>query len=164
VPNRWVPIEAGSLSELRYVLRKLRARTRAERLLLAEAFAWLAIARAATLLMPFRHTVRALRLTGGESTVPVAADGQRRAAQVGWAVGTAAGYTPWRSLCLAQAFAGTAMLRRRHLPSTLYLGMAQGDTAPAGLAAHAWVRCGDEIVTGADEQARFTAVGSFSSR
>jgi hypothetical protein len=42
--------------------------------------------------------------------------------------------------------------------------MAPGDTAPAGLAAHAWVRCGDEIVTGAEEQARFTAVGSFSSR
>jgi hypothetical protein len=55
------------------------------------------------------------------------------------------------------------MLRRRRLPGTLYLGVAK----PAAndvrkIDAHAWVRCGPDLLTGAAGHERFAVVASFA--
>jgi hypothetical protein len=52
------------------------------------------------------------------------------------------------------------MLRRRGVPSTLYLGVMKDDTA--GLSAHAWVRSGDVVLTGATGRERFTVISTFT--
>lgn len=82
-------------------------------------------------------------------------------AQVGrvrWAVAAAARHLPWRPVCLPQAVTAQWMLRRRGIPSTLYLG-----TDPArGYDAHAWVRAGNTIVTGGPREDRFAIVSSFA--
>jgi len=38
---------------------------------------------------------------------------------IAWAIVAVSARTPWRSMCLEQAIAAKAMLRRRRLPSTL---------------------------------------------
>ena len=66
---------------------------------------------------------------------------------------------PWHSTCLVQAIAAMLMLQRRGLDSTLYLGVArEGDV---DLAAHAWLRSGDVLVTGVDEQQQYKTISSF---
>jgi hypothetical protein len=142
-------------------LSKLRSASPAERRLFAEAVVRLGIGRAATVLMPFRRTARLLGLGSGESVGAVDDDQAKAAARIGWALQVAAARTPWQSTCLAQAVAATSMLRRRDIPATLFLGVARDPSAPSDLAAHAWVRCGDAIITGAAERDRFTPVGAF---
>jgi hypothetical protein len=144
--------------------RKLREVPWAERLLLAEALAALAVLRLGQFLVPFRQTVRLLRLAPGESPGALDPAGSALAARVGWAVRAAAARTPWRSACLVQALAALWLLERRGLPATLYLGVAKGPQGPGGLSAHAWLRCGGAIVTGAAGRKRFTPISAFAPR
>ena len=79
--------------------------------------------------------------------------------RIAWAVRTASRYTPWESKCLAQAMAARMMLKRRRFPTTIYLGVLKDDKA--GLKAHAWIRCGERILTGAQGHGQFTVVATF---
>jgi len=55
---------------------------------------------------------------------------------------------PFRSDCLVQAFAARRWLERAGIASELHIGSRK--TAPDGLEAHAWLVCGDIVVTGWD--------------
>ena len=79
---------------------------------------------------------------------------------VAWAVAAASRHVPWDATCLSQAMAAKAMLKRRGIDSTLYLGVC---TDPErGALAHAWLRVGSTIVTGGSDRARFTTVAYFT--
>lgn len=82
----------------------------------------------------------------------------RRVAGICWAIETAARHLPWKPVCLPQAVAAQWMLRRRAIPSTLYLGADPAHDYHA----HAWVRAGTTIVTGGPLEDRFTVVSSFA--
>ena len=111
--------------------------------------------------MPFRHIVRHMRLDEGESGPAADMATTRRATTIGWAVEAAAAHLPWGSTCLMQGLAGAAMLARRQMAATLYLGVAKVASAPDGMIAHSWLRCGDAILTGAATRDRFTVVGRY---
>ena len=81
---------------------------------------------------------------------------------IGQAIRSAANYTPWESVCLPQAMAAQWMLKRRHIAGTLYLGVAKDETKPEKLAAHAWLRSGDVLLTGGAGHRQFTVVATFS--
>lgn len=55
------------------------------------------------------------------------------------------------------------MLKRRNIPGTVYLGVAINKTIPDKLSAHAWLRYGSAILTGADGHRQFTVVSTFST-
>jgi hypothetical protein len=113
--------------------------------------------------MPFRTVARVMGLRDGETSELVDPDQRALATEVGWAIGTAAGHAPWRSTCLAEALAGAAMLRRLRVPTTMYMGVAKDGAQGDGLSAHAWLRCGDVVLTGAAERAQFTTIARFAS-
>ncbi|WP_227394757.1 lasso peptide biosynthesis B2 protein [Jeotgalibacillus aurantiacus] len=81
-------------------------------------------------------------------------------AAVSQAVQIMSRYTPWESMCLVQAVAAMNMLSRRDIPSTLYLGTGKDESGK--LAAHAWLRSGPFIITGAKGRSRYTVVGMFA--
>jgi hypothetical protein len=54
------------------------------------------------------------------------------------------------------------MLKRRRIAATLYLGVAKKKDQPEQLAAHAWLRCGDAILTGAAGHRQFAVVAVFA--
>ena len=141
---------------------KWRRRSRTERLLLMEAFVLLGIARLAVLALPFKRLAVSLGRHMNEADAQISTSDLNLARQVGQAVRSAANYTPWKSVCLPQAVAAQWMLKRRHIAGTLYLGMAKDDAKPEKLAAHAWLRCGDIILTGAASHRQFTVVSTFS--
>ena len=59
-------------------------------------------------------------------------------------------FTWWRSMCLERALAGKWMLRRRGIPSTMFVGMArQGEQ----FVAHAWLVGEGLTLTGAGKTA-----------
>jgi hypothetical protein len=130
-----------------------------DRLLALEALAWLAAMRLAVRWVRFERILRWLRLEPGESPsqpAPAAAQG------VGRAVRGAAIYTPWESACLVQALAAGRMLQRRRLAWTLYLGAARDQAQPQELLAHAWLRCGQQVLTGESESRRFPVLARFT--
>jgi hypothetical protein len=140
---------------------KLRARSWREIALATEALLLLGVFRAAILLLPFRRITAMMglvqvtpdRFSGG---TPVAAP-----EQFGWALQAAAARTPWESACLVQALAGMVMLSRRNVSSTLYLGVAKDASGSEAMAAHAWLRSGNSIVTGGAGSERYAAISSF---
>jgi len=90
---------------------------------------------------------------------------QRHVAHMtGWAVQTAARFTPWKSTCLVQVLAAQKILEKRGIGGVLFLG-ANTDKANPGierLSAHAWLQCGSEIVTGESGHEKYTVVTCFS--
>ena len=78
------------------------------------------------------------------------------------AVHSAAHHVPGKNACLVRGVVAARMLSRRRLPWTLYLGMSRGDEDQ--LKAHAWVRCGEVVVTGGEVMEEFSVVARFSER
>lgn len=150
------------LTYIRSVPAKWRKRSGTERLLLLEAFALLGVARLLVLTMPFRLLAGSLGEHMGQSAPKATPDDLRCARLIGQAVRSAANNTPWQSVCLPQAVAGQWMLKRRRIAATLYLGVAKADAKPEQLAAHAWLRCGEAVITGAAGHRQFTVVATFS--
>ena len=125
-----------------------------ERSLFLEAAFFLALARLAILVIPFRRIVPWLERT------PDSPDRNEVAiAAVRRAVDVAARNVPWNAVCLPQAMASKAMLARRGQGSALHIGAAMGDGG--GLTAHAWLVAGGEIVIGEDESGNVTPLAKF---
>ena len=137
--------------------------SRADQLLIIESTMWLARARLAVLLLPFRYVARHMGEAQGFTTAdPMLPGGHRRlATRVGWAVGVSSRRTPWKTPCLVEAIAAQRMLTRRHLPSVLHLGLTkEGGT----MTAHAWLQCGELMLTGGGPVPEYTPVASFVNR
>ena len=147
---------------LRSDLRTARRTSGKEWQLLAEAGGLLVVARLAVWFVPFR---RLATLLGDEMAESPAADTEEQRAAaipIGWAVRTLGRRLPWMSQCLVQAVAATWMLRRRRIPSTLYFGLAIDKDTHGQLKAHAWVRCGARVLTGAKGHHDFKVVATFA--
>lgn len=131
----------------------------ADRACLLEAACWLGFARLAILVLPFRWLAPRLGKLMAQSPTETAAP-TALLDRISWSVGAASRRLPWESTCLTMAMAGKAMLRRRGIASTLYLGVAREPTA--GLHSHAWLRCGDRILTGEQTMSGFTIISTFA--
>ena len=79
--------------------------------------------------------------------------------RVSYAIGAAASSVPWRSDCFPQSIAARKLLQRRGYASTIHLGVERvGD---ADLAGHAWLTCGDTVVTGDVDLDRYTELHRY---
>lgn len=112
--------------------------------------------------IPFRRLAPQLGRSQAETPATLTARERALAVDVSWAVQAAARHVPLGFVCLPQAIAAQRMLRRRGVPTTLYLGVATSPENPASLAAHAWLRAGDKIVTGEGEAARHRVLATFA--
>jgi hypothetical protein len=129
--------------------------------ILAEAGGWLVAARLAVWFIPFKRLATGLGQVMAESPVDNTDAQRAAAAPIGWAVQGLATRLPWMRQCLVQSIAATWMLQRRHIPSTLYFGL---DTDSTGeFKAHAWVRSGTQVLTGAKERHGLTVVATFAA-
>ncbi len=144
-------------------LRKLRALRGSDRTLLFQAIGWLGVMRLAIALLPFRRIAKLLRLRQGESPVASEAAPSQRAEHIGWAVRAGATHVMWKSTCFDQALAGAIMLQHRGIAGTIYLGVAKNLGTSAEVAAHAWLRSGESILTGAAGHERFNVIATFTA-
>jgi len=141
-------------------LARFMRRSKPDRRLFIEALALLCWARLLIRVVPFRWIAPSLGRPMAESPVDVG-DAQRQLARrVAWAVQAVARHLPLGFVCLPQAVAAKWMLRRRRLPSTLYLGLQR--QTERSTTAHAWLRVGDMILTGRNESSNHTVVATFA--
>jgi hypothetical protein len=118
--------------------------------MLLHATLWLAMARITLFVMPFRKL--AASLSRGQNAAGSTPDPELLE-RIGYAVGAAAGNVPWRSDCFPQSIAGWMLLKHHGYNSTIHLGVKRvGDGALEG---HAWLTCGDVVVTGGEGLDRY---------
>lgn len=120
----------------------------ADRRLLGLAVASLVKARLAVMFVPVRKIL--------QPVTPWASAQDTDTARIGWAVETAGRIVPAGDNCLVRAIAGREMLARRGISSQIRLGVAKNSSDL--LRAHAWLECGDRIVTGESERRNYAAL------
>ena len=79
------------------------------------------------------------------------------------AVDRALAHLPAQPSCLAQAFAGQAMLRRRGRGGVVVIGLRRGATGDGRWDAHAWLLGREGALTGGPAAAGFTATTVFET-
>lgn len=130
-----------------------------EYLLFIEAFLWIILCQTA-LLIPFRLLTPYLGTHMLNTPyIPLPAKLQKKVSTISIAINRAVYYMPWKVKCLVQAMAGKFMLKHRKIESTLYLGVVKNNEIQ--IKAHAWLRCGDQIVCGEQGIERFTVISIF---
>jgi hypothetical protein len=133
-----------------------------DRRLLIEALALLCWARLLIRVVPFRRIAPHLGQAMKESPVNIGDAERQLASRIAWAVQAVVRNAPLGFVCLPQAIAAKWMLRRRRVPSTLYLGLQRKEDVD--LTAHAWLRVGDRILTGRAESLNHTAIAMFGEQ
>jgi hypothetical protein len=121
---------------------------------------WTGIARILIVFVPLKRFSFILGTHMKETPVASGAENMDLLKSVSVAISRASRYVPWRCKCYEQAIAAKVILRGYGLETTLYYGVAKDPDNK--LIAHAWVRCGDYIVTGRPGMKRFTVVGTFA--
>ncbi len=142
---------------------KLTALPRERKLILVEAMLYLFIARLIALVPLARWSQYLGELQG--QTPEIDDDPQRMAQiyRIRWGIAAMSHHVPWRADCLPQAIAARLMLGRRGIANTLYLGVAKTKHEDQiELEAHAWLRSGRIIVTGAELAHRFRIISTFA--
>ena len=129
-------------------------------ILFLRAFLWLGVMRAAIQFVAFQKIARWLGAKEGNAAPAPSSPQTQIGQRVGWAVETAARRTPWQSACLAQALTGAVLLRGKKIPVLVYLGVAKGLNGE-DFSAHAWLRCGEDILTGKAGHERFHVIATF---
>lgn len=128
----------------------------ADKWLLLRATVWLAIARIMIVVMPFRHL--SARLSATNNSTQIEPD-QGLLQRIAYAVSAAANNVPWRSDCFPQTIAARMLLKRIGYASTIHFGVDR--VGENGLKGHAWLTCGETVVTGGGELDRYTEVHSI---
>ncbi|MBX2998016.1 MAG: lasso peptide biosynthesis B2 protein [Caldilineaceae bacterium] len=147
-------------------LRKLIALSWADRWLLAQVFVMLGLARLTLRVVPFRRLAQHLGTLHNETSTESPPDHLAQARRIALSIARVSPHTPWESNCFPQALTAKFWLRRRGIPTTLYLGVALNKTGADGstrtdMEAHAWLRCGPFLVTGGRGHERFTVTAIF---
>jgi hypothetical protein len=126
---------------------------RADKWLLLRAAGWLAVARIMLVVMPFRRLSE--RLSAANDTTGKIPD-EEMTARIGYFVAVAANHVPWRSDCFPQTIAARMLLKRYGFDSTIHLGVDR--IAKDEIEAHAWLTCGETVVTGQGDLDRYAEI------
>ena len=129
----------------------------ADKWLLLRATVWLAIARIMLVVMPIGRLAARLSTENNPTQIESDRDLLKR---ITYAVAAAANNVPWRSDCFPQAIAARMLLKRFGYASTIHFGVDR--VGEDGLDGHAWLTCGETVVTGAAELDRYTKMHSLS--
>ncbi|HEX4581848.1 MAG TPA: lasso peptide biosynthesis B2 protein [Acidobacteriaceae bacterium] len=134
-----------------------RALSASKKWLLLEAFAALAIARWALVLLPVRWIFHWLEspVGGARSSDPDVVE------RVRWAVLTVARYGPVSFVCFPQALAAHAMLRRRGIGSIMHYGVRR--SADRKLRAHTWLEVDHRMLLGGESALLFAPIHSTNT-
>lgn len=131
-------------------LRKFINLQAADRWLLGSAVASIVKARLAVKFVPVRKILQPVTPRTGARSLDT------DVAKISWAIETAGRIVPTGENCLVRAIAGREMLARRGVGSRIRIGVAKN--SPDLLSAHAWLECGDKIVTGEGERRNYAAL------
>jgi hypothetical protein len=120
------------------------------------------IIRLIILVVPFRYISKYLGENGYESPMEIDQCEIEASTKIGSAVERVSKHTVWESKCIVQAVCAKLLLRKMGISNTLYLGVRKNEYGR--LAAHAWLRAGNKIVTGKRYMEGYKAVYCFGDK
>ncbi len=126
-----------------------------------EGFILSAYYRFAMIYLPFKYLKKQMGIPKTESSYQVDESIYQEAKNIRSIVMLICKYTPWESKCLVRALLVQHFLKRQKVATTIYLGVNKDDLNH--MKAHAWIRCGEMIITGQYEKDHFIQVASFSN-
>lgn len=129
--------------------------------LFIQAFILSGVFRFEMMYLPFKYLKKQMGIPRTDSSFEVPDCYYQEANKVKRIVLLACEHTPWESKCLVRAMLVQYFLKRKHIPTTIYLGVNKDELNH--MKAHAWIRCGNMIVTGEYEKAHFVEVAKFSN-
>lgn len=137
-----------------------------DRFLLLEAAFWLTVGWVLVRTVEFRRWSSLLGQNHAETPAVDVRDHDASLLHIKWAIRRMSAALPFHPTCLMEGVAAKIMLNGRHIPSTLYLGVKtikhEGDPR-LEMKAHAWTRCGTNIITGAQGRQDFKVVSTFAT-
>jgi Uncharacterised nucleotidyltransferase/Transglutaminase-like superfamily len=78
--------------------------------------------------------------------------------RIEWSIDAVGRHAPLTFVCFPRSLAAYFMLRRRHIASKLFYGVAREADQ---LTAHTWVKVGDRTVVGGEVESQFTVLNTF---
>jgi len=133
-----------------------------EKKLFLESYITLGIMRTAILTISFKRLTHSLEhLPKKGEVVSLNNKEMQTAIAIGQAISRAVGYTPWESACLVQSLTAQRMLQKRGIPGVFYLGAMKDKETDGQMKAHAWLQCGETIITGVYGHKDFTVLSVF---
>jgi hypothetical protein len=127
--------------------------------LLVEAVVYSALARLVISTVPFKKYKNYIGKYNEETPYEIENEKYVVIKKIAWAIRVVCTRTPWECKCLVQALAAQRMLKKRNIKSTIYLGLKKDQKD--NLNAHAWLRCGQEFVTGGYCRNKYVEVARF---
>jgi len=124
------------------------------KVLLLEVLLALAVAAFRVKLMSFRKLALQLGRQGCQASQQLSAAQGKMALDTEWMMASLCRRLPIQPTCLMQAAAARSVLSRRGVPSTVFIGVAPPEKGRR-VNAHAWLQCGERIVTGKAEAQKF---------
>lgn len=83
------------------------------------------------------------------------------ALQIGRLIRGMGKFMPFRTMCFEQALSCAEVLRSKGISYCIHFGVKKDKKVPDGLEAHAWLQCGNEIVTGKRGHRQYQRLSSF---
>lgn len=134
--------------------------SKSEKILFIKAYFYCFISRLIILFIPVKRYSSMLGMQNTESNISISAEHERIANLVKIAIWRVNKYAFWKNNCFAQASGAKKILSKFNISSTLYLGVKKD--VNNHLIAHAWLRCGSNIITGKKGYKQFTVVSTFA--
>lgn len=157
LPDAIFPLYA-LLSPFDWLGFRMRRRSLADFGLVAEALCMLSFFRLALNFVPVQRLTQWM----AKSTPNYPSIDPTKAVQimrrVEWSIASAVRHAPFLFVCFPQCLAAYFMLRRRHIASRLFYGVARDGKQ---LKAHTWVKAGERMIAGGDAAGHFTVITSF---
>lgn len=107
--------------------------------------------------VPIKYLRKHFGIEGEESPKEGRWEDYRYAKLIARHVNQSANNTPWESKCLVRAWTAQSLLKKKNIPTTLYLGVG---TEEGRMVAHAWIRTGELYVTGGNGEG-YAVVATF---
>lgn len=111
--------------------------------------------------VPFKEVAARMGTLGDGAITEVSSKGLETAKRMGILTKSMSAWMPFRTLCFEQALSCAALLRRKKIAHCIHFGVKKHHSDAQRLEAHAWLQCGNAIVTGRKGHREFKRVSSF---
>jgi hypothetical protein len=123
-----------------------------------EAGCMLTFFRIALKFLPVQKLTAWMSRGNGKQTFPNPEGAAQIMRRVEWSIDAVVRHAPIDFVCFPQCLAAYFMLRRRHVASRLFYGIAREANQ---LKAHTWVKVGDRTIVGGNVESQFTVLTTF---
>jgi len=166
VRNRWQTLRralrplptAPRAPRMPLSFRRIKRLAPADIALAAEAACMLTFFRAALNFLPTQKLTAWMGRYDQKQPSVSPAMASRTIGRVQWSIDAVVRHAPLTFVCFPRSLAAYFMLRRRHIVSRLFYGVARDADQ---LTAHTWVKVGDCTVVGGEAEAQFTVLHTF---